>query len=150
MKISEVMTAPPVCVAPHDPLTEVTGQMAEHTVGSVLGVEHGALHGMVTERDLAVRGLGGGLGTSAQVDRVMSPRVTTVEAADELQVAYRTFRRTGIHRLPVLEAGRVVGVLTIDDLLLDVFRRLSDLLGPVTWNVLKEPSAPPPSAGPPG
>ncbi|MEU9135334.1 CBS domain-containing protein [Streptomyces sp. NPDC048404] len=147
MKISEVMTAPPVCVAPDVPLSEVTRQMAEHAVGSVLVVDHGALHGIVTDRDLAVRGLGRGLDRSARVDRVMSPNVTTVDAADELQVAYRTFRRTGIRRLPVLEAGRVVGVLTIDDLFLDVFRRLSDLLGPVAWSVLKEP---PPSAGSPG
>jgi CBS domain-containing protein len=124
--------------------------MAEHAVGSVLVVEHGALHGIVTDRDLAVRGLGGGLDTRARVDRVMSPHVTTVEAADELQVAYRTFRRTGIRRLPVLEAGRVVGVLTIDDLFLDVFRRLADLLGPIAWSVLKESSAPPSSAGSPG
>jgi CBS domain-containing protein len=124
--------------------------MAEHAVGSVLVVEHGALHGIVTDRDLAVRGLGGGLDTRARVDRIMSPHVTTVEAADELQVAYRTFRRTGIRRLPVLEAGRVVGVLTIDDLFLDVFRRLADLLGPIAWSVLKESSAPPSSAGPPG
>ncbi|MGC4987265.1 CBS domain-containing protein [Streptomyces sp. DT193] len=150
ISISEVMTAPPVCVAPHVPLSEVTGQMAEHAVGSVLVVEHGAPHGMVTDRDLAVRGLGGGLDTSARMDRAMPPRVTTVEAADELQVTYRTFRRTEIRRLPVLEAGRVVGALTIDDLLLDVFRRLSDLLGPVAWSVLKEPPAPPPSAGSPG
>lgn len=96
MKVSEVMTAPPVCVAPHVPLDEVTDRMAEYSVGSVLVVEDGALHGIVTDRDLAVRGLGGGLDATARVDAVMSPRVITVEATDDLQVAYRTFRRTGV------------------------------------------------------
>lgn len=99
MKVSEAMTAPPVCVAPHVSLAEVIRQMSEYAVGSVLVVEDGALHGIVTDRDLALRGLGGGLDTGARVDAVMSPRVITVEAADDLQVAYGTFRRTGV-RLP--------------------------------------------------
>ncbi|WP_153815318.1 CBS domain-containing protein [Streptomyces sp. SUK 48] len=45
--------------------------------------------------------------------------------------------------LPVPAEGRPVGVLTLDDLLLDVFRRLADLLGPVAWSVLREPPGPP-------
>ncbi|MFF9391336.1 CBS domain-containing protein [Streptomyces griseoluteus] len=143
MKVSEVMTVPPVCVALHVSLREVTRLMAECAVGSVLVVEDGALHGIVTDRDLAVRGMGGGLDPRAPVDAVMSSRVVTVEGTDELEVAYRTFRRTGVRRLPVLDAGRVVGVLTLDDLLLDVFRRLADLLGPVAWSVLQEPPGPP-------
>jgi CBS domain-containing protein len=149
MKVSEVMTVPPVCVGPHVCLVEVTRLMDECAVGSVLVAEDGVLHGIVTDRDLVVRGMGGGLGPKASVDAVMSTRVVTVEATDELEVAYRTFRRTGVRRLPVLDAGRVVGVLTIDDLLLDVFRRLADLLGPVAWSVLQEPPGPPAEAGAP-
>src|SRR5690349_19405830 len=124
MKVSDVMTAPPVCVAPDATLAEVAGQMAGHAVGSVLVTEDGVLRGIVTDRDLAVRGVGGGLDPAALVDTVMSPPAVTVDADDDLQVAYRTFRRTGVRRLPVLDANRVVGVLTVDDLLLDVFRRL--------------------------
>ncbi|MEV6191969.1 CBS domain-containing protein [Streptomyces sp. NPDC051920] len=147
MKISEVMTAPPVCVAPGASLAEVAGRMAERAVGSVLVVEDGGLRGLVTDRDLAVRGLGTGLDPGTRVDAVMSRPAVTVDADDDLQVAYRTFRRTGIRRLPVLDVDRVVGVLTIDDLLLDVFRRLTDLLGPVAWSVLQEPPEPPSETG---
>ncbi|MFB7324730.1 CBS domain-containing protein [Streptomyces sp. NPDC056190] len=143
MKVSEVMTAPAVCVAPHVSLVEVSRRMAEYAVGSVVVVEDGTLHGIVTDRDLAVRGMGGGLGAEARVEAVMSPHVATIEAADDLQLAYRSFRRTGVRRLPVLDAGRVVGMLTIDDLFLEVFRRLADLLGPVAWSVLQEPPGPP-------
>lgn len=149
MKVSEVMTAPPVCVAPSATLVEVARLMAESAVGSVLVVEGGALHGIVTDRDLAVRGTGGGLDGRARVDAVMSARVVTVEAVEDLGAAYRAFRRTGVRRLPVLDAGRVVGVLTIDDLFLDLFRRFADLLGPVAWSVLQEPPGPPQEAGAP-
>ena len=147
MKVSEVMTAPPVCVAPHVSLLEVTRRMTERAVGSVLVVEDDALLGIVTDRDLALRGMGGGLAPEAPVDAVMSAQVVTVDADDDLQVAYLTFRRTGVRRLPVLDGGRVVGVLTVDDLFLDVFRRLADLLGPVTWSVLQEPPGPPAACG---
>ncbi|MGW1983234.1 CBS domain-containing protein [Streptomyces collinus] len=149
MKVGEAMTAPPVCVAPNATLVEVTRLMADSAVGSVLVVDGGALHGIVTDRDLAVRGLGGGLDAGSRVDAVMSGRVVTVEAVEDLGTAYRTFRRTGVRRLPVLDAGRVVGMLTIDDLFLDLFRRFADLLGPVAWSVLQEPPGPPPGAGAP-
>ncbi|MGW0411094.1 CBS domain-containing protein [Streptomyces collinus] len=149
MKVGEAMTAPPVCVAPNATLVEVTRLMADSAVGSVLVVDGGALHGIVTDRDLAVRGLGGGLDAGTRVDAVMSGRVVTVEAAEDLGAAYRTFRRTGVRRLPVLDAGRVVGMLTIDDLFLDLFRRFADLLGPVAWSVLQEPPGPPSGAGAP-
>ncbi|MGW2702783.1 CBS domain-containing protein [Streptomyces sp. NPDC001340] len=147
MRVSEVMTAPPVCVAPDDSLAEATRLMARSAVGSLLVVEEGALRGIVTDRDLAVRGLGGGLDQEARVDAVMSAPVVTVDVDDDLQVAYGTFRRSGVRRLPVLHEGEALGVLTVDDLLLDVFRRLADLLGPVAWSVLHEPPGPPLAGG---
>ncbi|MFC9496613.1 cyclic nucleotide-binding/CBS domain-containing protein [Streptomyces sp. NPDC056975] len=147
MKVSDVMAAPPVCVAPHDRLIEATRLMAQSGVGSLLVVEDGALRGIVTDRDIAVRGMGGGLTPETPVDAVMSAPVTVVDVNDDLQVAYQTFRRTGVRRLPVLNAGEAVGVLTIDDLFLDVLRRLADLLGPIAWSVLREPPGPPPQGG---
>ncbi|MFI1539233.1 cyclic nucleotide-binding/CBS domain-containing protein [Streptomyces anandii] len=147
MKVSEVMTAPPVCVAPQDSLAEATRAMTRSAVGSLIVVEDGALRGIVTDRDLAVRGLGGGLDGQARVRAVMTADVLTVDAEDDLQVAYRKFRHTGVRRLPVLRGGEVLGVLTIDDLFLDVLQRLADLLGPVAWSVLQEPPGPSPADG---
>ncbi|MFD4511164.1 cyclic nucleotide-binding/CBS domain-containing protein [Streptomyces sp. NPDC058457] len=149
MKVAEVMTAPPVHVDPGVSLQEVTQWMTERRVGSVLVVKDGELCGIVTDRDLALRGLGGGLAAGSTVDAVMSADVVTVDADDDLRAAYRTFRRAGVRRLPVLDRGRLVGVLTIDDLFLDVFRQLADLLGPVAWSVLQEPPGPPSVSGGP-
>lgn len=144
MKVSDVMTSPPVCVPPDISLAEVARDMDERAVGSVLVVEDGTLRGIVTDRDLAVRGMGRGLVSTTPVGDVMSRQVVTVEASDDLQTAHQTFRRTDVRRLPVLASGQVVGVLTVDDLLLDVFRRLGDLLGPVAWSVLQESREAPP------
>ncbi|MGW3497637.1 CBS domain-containing protein [Streptomyces sp. NPDC001020] len=148
MKVSEVMSAPAVAVPPGTSLAEAARQMDAHGIGSVLVIEGGALRGIVTDRDLAVRGLGRGLDREARVDTLMSPRVITVNVADDIHVAYRAFRGLGVRRLPVLDGRRVVGILTVDDLLLDVFQRLADLLGPVAWSILEEPPGPPSAQGP--
>ncbi|MDF3299083.1 CBS domain-containing protein [Streptomyces tropicalis] len=139
------MSAPAVCVPPGTSLAEAARRMDREGIGSLLVVEDGVLRGIVTDRDLAVRGLDAGAGRGARVDAVMSPHVVSVAAADDVHAAYRLFRRSGVRRLPVLDGDRVAGMLTVDDLLLDVFQRLADLLGPVAWSVLEEPPGPPPA-----
>ncbi|MFC8511380.1 CBS domain-containing protein [Streptomyces sp. NPDC057411] len=143
MKISEMMSHPAVSVPTRTPLGRVAREMAEYGVGSVVVTEGEALRGIVTDRDLAVGALARGFGAEEAVDSVMTSPVITVDVSDGIHVAYRTFRRVGVRRLPVLDGHRVVGVLTVDDMLIDVFRRLGDLLGPVAWSVLEEPLRPP-------
>lgn len=143
MKVSDAMSRPAVSVSTRTSLRHVAHQMAEHGVGSVLVTEDGALRGIVTDRDLALGALDGGLDASEAVDTVMTSRVITLSVTDDIHTAYRTFRRSGFRRLPVLDGHRAVGVLTVDDMLIDVLQRLSDLLGPVAWSVLGEPPGPP-------
>ncbi|AVZ76718.1 CBS domain-containing protein [Streptomyces lunaelactis] len=150
MKISDAMSSPAVAVPTRTPLGEVARQMDEYGVGSVVVTEGGTLRGIVTDRDLAVRALARGLDPDERVDTVMSSNVVTVDASDDIHKAYRAFRRSGIRRLPVLDGHRVVGVLTVDDLFLDVFERLADLLGPVAWSILEEPPGPPSTQRPLG
>ncbi|MEU3215704.1 hypothetical protein [Streptomyces sp. NPDC006971] len=48
-----------------------------------------------------------------------------------------------MRRLPVLDERQVIGVLTVDDMLMDFFRRMADLLGgPTAWSALEEPPGP--------
>ncbi|MER6981535.1 CBS domain-containing protein [Streptomyces carpinensis] len=138
MRVSEAMSTPAVAVPPRASVAEAAQQMAAQGVGSVLVVEDGVLRGIVTDRDLAVRGLGADLEPGSLVEAVMSENVITVGAEDDVHVAYRLFRRFGVRRLPILDKHRVVGVLTVD-----VFQRLADLLGPIAWSVLEEPPGPP-------
>lgn len=143
MNVSDRMSAPAVTIPPRTPVGEVARQMGEYGIGSVVVTEGGALRGIVTDRDLALRALAGGLDMGESVDAVMTSPVVTVNATDDIHEAYRTFRRTGVRRLPVLDGSQVVGMLTVDDLLMDVFQRVADLLGPVAWSVLEEPPGPP-------
>ncbi|MCK7622198.1 CBS domain-containing protein [Streptomyces sp. RS10V-4] len=149
MRVRDVMRTPVVTVAADATLRETARLMARHTVGCVAVVSDEAVLGMVTDRDLAVRGLGAGRSATAPVGAVMTEPVRAVRPDDDVDAAYRTMAHAAVRRLPVLEQGRLVGVVALDDLLMDVSRRLSALLGAVSWSVL--PDAPaagdPPAAG---
>lgn len=142
MNVSASMSAPAVTVSGSTTVGEAALRMEEYGVGCVVVTEGEALLGIVTDRDIAVRAMAAGLDREEPVRAVMSSPVVTVGAADDVHCAYRAFRTHGVRRLPVLDGQRVVGVVTVDDLLMDVFRRVADLLGPVAWSVLEEPPGP--------
>ncbi|AXE24254.1 CBS domain-containing protein [Streptomyces globosus] len=148
MKVSASMSAPAVSVTAATTIGEAARHMDVHGVGCLAVTEGGVLRGLVTDRDIAVRAVAAGLDRDDPVADVMTTPVVTLDAADDIHVAYRTFRSRGVRRLPVLDGQRVVGMLTVDDLLMDVFRRVADLLGPVAWSVLEEPPGPRDEIGP--
>jgi CBS domain-containing protein len=138
MRVSDVMNAPTVTVGPGDSIRQAAVRLDAHGVGCVLVTVDGVPLGVVTDRDLAVRALAPGLDPQGPVSLVMSEPVVTVDADADLAEAYRTFRRSGVRRLPVVSRGRLVGLLAVDDLFLDVFQRYADLLGPVSWSALRD------------
>ncbi|MFJ3927075.1 CBS domain-containing protein [Streptomyces sp. NPDC090022] len=143
------MSSPVVAVPTRTPIGEVARRMDEYGVGSVVVTAGGTLRGVVTDRDLALRAVAQGLDTDEPVESVMTSPVITVDTTADIREAYRIFHRSGVRRLPVLDGHRVVGMLTVDDMLMDVFQRVADLLGPVAWSVLEEPPGPPSAATPP-
>ncbi|MGE7434284.1 CBS domain-containing protein [Kitasatospora sp. NPDC001175] len=149
MRVADLMTAPPVTVTPHTTARDAARRMDEEAVGCVLVAEGGTLHGVLTDRDLVVRALARNADPATRVSELMSAPVVTLDTTDDLAAAYRAFRRTGVRRLPVLDGYRLAGVLTIDDLFLDVLQNLADLLGPVSWSALREGSPGPGPAIPP-
>lgn len=142
MKVSEFMNSPAVTVTTAATVRQAAVRMEDAAVGSLLVEENGRLRGMLTDRDLVVRCLAQGADPDTPVSELMSVPVTTLDTTDDIGAAYRAFRRSGVRRLPVLDGHRIVGVLTVDDLFLDVFQHLADLLGPVAWTVLRDPPEP--------
>jgi CBS domain-containing protein len=138
MLVRELMNSPTVTVGPGDPIRQAAVAMQAHGVGSVLVTVDSVPLGMVTDRDVAVRAVAPGLDPEAPVTLIMSEPVVTVDADADVADAYRTFRRSGVRRLPVLCQDRLVGLLAVDDLFLDVFQRYADLLGPVSWSALQD------------
>ncbi|MEV6210186.1 CBS domain-containing protein [Kitasatospora sp. NPDC051914] len=144
MRVSDLMISPPMTVPPDSTAAEAARLMADRAIGCVLVADGQTLLGVLTDRDLVVRVLADGADADTSVSRLMSAPPLTVDADDELNAAYRTFRRTGVRRLPVLRDGVPVGVITVDDLFLDVLQHFTDLLGPVSRSTLHEEAAVPP------
>ncbi|MGG7569320.1 CBS domain-containing protein [Streptomyces sirii] len=143
MRVRDVMRTPAVTVSSAATLAETAQRMRERTVGCVVVVSGEIAIGVVTDRDLTVRGLAVGVRTTAPVADVMTAPAITVQADDDVDEAYHTMRRAGVRRLPVVERGRVTGLVALDDLLMDVSRRIGELLEPLSWCALAEPPGPP-------
>ncbi|OKJ95165.1 oxidoreductase [Streptomyces sp. CB03234] len=116
-KVREVMTADPVAVGPQTSVVEVARLMRDEDIGAVLVAEAGHLRGLVTDRDLVVRVLcRGGNAEDHSVADACSDDLVHVTPDDDVQQAVRLMRRHAVRRLPVVEEGRPVGIVSLGDL----------------------------------
>jgi CBS domain-containing protein/uncharacterized protein (DUF2267 family) len=94
--------------------------MADNHIGSVLVSEAGGIAGIVTDRDLALAVLGGDLDPkTTPLGEVMSEGVIICDISAGLDEVVRLMRDEGIRRIPITEGGRLVGLITFDDLVVD-------------------------------
>jgi CBS domain-containing protein len=108
----DVVTAPP-----ETPVADLANTMAEETVGSVVITEGETPLGIVTDRDLAVRVLGGDADPDGQVaGDVMTRDLCTAEPGTGFYEAADLMADHGVRRLPVCEGDTLTGIITADDL----------------------------------
>jgi CBS domain-containing protein len=117
MEIREVMTGSVVTTSPERSVREVAELMRERNVGSVVLVDNADQPvGFITDRDLTVGVLAEGHdGSSAASGYASNPVITATPDLD-LREAAALMVRHGIRRLPVVDAGRLSGIVTLDDL----------------------------------
>lgn len=115
--IREVMTASVVTTTPERSVREVAELMRERNVGSVVLVDdENQPVGFITDRDLAVGVLAEGHDGTGPASGYASNPVITATPDLDLREAAALMVRHGIRRLPVLDAGRLSGIVTLDDL----------------------------------
>jgi signal-transduction protein with cAMP-binding, CBS, and nucleotidyltransferase domain len=119
MKVTEVMHSPAVMCRTTATLHDVARLMSDRNVGSVVVIDNiGYLAGIVTDRDLALRGLGQGRSAESKVENVMSRDVATVTLHTDVSDAAQIMAKRLVRRLPVVdEQQHIYGVVTLDDLL---------------------------------
>jgi CBS domain-containing protein len=115
-KVSDVMTAAPVGVYYSQTIGETARIMRDTQVGAVLVVSDGALSGVVTDRDLVVRGLAEGEGPDSPVGPLCSGDLIGVAADADVEEAEELMREHAVRRLPVITDGQVVGIVSMGDL----------------------------------
>ena len=139
MRCYEAIRKPVVSVGPEATLAEAAAMMEERGVGALVIAERGALLGIVTDRDLVVRAVRHRLPHDTRVEAVMTTDVTTMDASADLREALRVFEQRPFRRLPLLEGERVVGVLTVDDLLVDLVGDIATVVRPITGQLPPRP-----------
>ena len=116
-----------ISVAPHEPVQRALELMKERRVRSVLVLDAERLVGIITQGDCAIRVLLTGRDARATpVSEVMTADPMTVKLSDQLEACMGLMASRNIRHLPVLDAGRVVGVVSIGDIVKDMIRQLGE------------------------
>jgi CBS domain-containing protein len=123
-----------ICVGSGDMVVEALLRMRENRVRSVLVIDEDALVGIITQGDCAIKVLLPGLDArQTPVSQVMTRNPVTVKLSDQLEACMSLMASRGFRHLPVLEAGKVVGVISIGDVVKDIIagleRNVGDLMG---------------------
>ena len=116
MRVSEIMTNAAVIDQSDDTLAEAARKMWKQQTGSLLVMDGEDLVGIVTERDVLKAVAQGARADDVRVSEVMSKDLVTVSPSTSLREAAKVMADRWIRHLPVVDAGKVVGVLSQRDL----------------------------------
>ncbi|MEN9725885.1 MAG: hypothetical protein RL434_251 [Pseudomonadota bacterium] len=116
-----------IAVAPSDSVQRALELMKENRVRAVLVMEGEALAGIITQGDCAIRVLLAGRNAHhTQVSEVMTRDPATVKPEDPLEACMGLMANRNYRHLPVVENGKVVGVVSIGDMVKNVIRQMGD------------------------
>jgi sulfide:quinone oxidoreductase len=115
--VDELMTPDPVVVAPEDTLGEVAERLLERGASAAVVAEYGHVIGILTASDLVRASAMRVHPSDARARQWMTAEPVTVTPRSSVAAAARIAREYGIRHLPVVESGRPVGMLRVDDTL---------------------------------
>ena len=115
--LREIMTQKPVTVQATDTVVAAARSMRDGNIGDVVVVDNDQIQGILTDRDIVVRALAEGRDPArTTVGEICSRELTTLSPNDAIGDAEKVMRDRAIRRLPVVEGGRPVGIVSLGDL----------------------------------
>lgn len=118
VKIKQIVARDLYFVAPAHTVAQVARQMAELRVGAIIVLENQQLRGVFSERDLMMRVVLERRDPDATpVSDVMSTEVVTIDESEGIELAMESMRANECRHLPVLNGDKVVGFLSMRDLM---------------------------------
>jgi CBS domain-containing protein len=114
--IRDVMTENPQSVDASATVQEAAQIMADKDIGAVLVVENDGVQGIVTDRDIVVRVIAKGEGPDASVREAATSDVESLSPDDSIEDAIQKMEQADVRRLPVVEDGKPVGIVSLGDL----------------------------------
>ena len=117
MRISDCMTRQVKVAAPHQSIVEAARLMADLDIGVLPVSENDRLIGMVTDRDIVVRGLANGRGADTPIREVMSEEIRYCYEDQTIEEVSQNMGDIQVRRLPVLNRDkRLVGIVSLGDI----------------------------------
>ena len=117
MKVSEVMTRDIQTVRPDQPVQQAASFMLSADAGSIPVTDGDRLIGMITDRDIAVRGVAKGYGPDTPVRELMTNDIICVRADEDVDDAASKMSEAQVRRLPVIDdQERLCGIVSLGDL----------------------------------
>jgi CBS domain-containing protein len=115
--VEEIMTRDPRTVNADDPVTDAARIMRDDDIGDVIVLQNGEVGGIVTDRDIVVRGVAEGRDVeSTPVGDVCTSGIEAIEPSASVDDALRKMRESDVRRLPVVDGDRPVGIISLGDL----------------------------------
>ena len=115
MKVKDCMTRDVVCAEPQTPIREAAQIMEDADAGILPVVVSGKLMGVLTDRDIVVRGVARGLGPDATVEQVMTSEAEVVEEDDDVEDVAERMADLQVRRMPVCDGSRLLGIISLAD-----------------------------------
>lgn len=117
MEVKDIMTRSVVAIHPGESVEVAARTMAHYNVGALPVCANGKLCGMVTDRDIVTRCLAANrVPRNTPVRQVMTEHVTSIKPDMQIGVAAHLMGRLQVRRLPVVENGRLCGMVSLGDM----------------------------------
>ena len=147
VKIQDVMSVNPIIIRKNDSVKKAAKLMKEAKVGSLVVLdEEGELEGIITENDIVFDTVAEGLNPDeVDVNEIMTTPVHTIEGNKTIVEGAQQMANLDVRRLPVLRNGKMVGIITENDILeispalMEITREYAKLQYPEDVDEYKEP-----------
>lgn len=117
MRCEEIMKANPECLTRQHTVQQAAERMRDLNIGFLPVCDGGAVLGVLTDRDIAVRCVADGKGTNVKVDTVMSTQIVACRPEDDVRRAQQLMGQAQKSRLLVTDAqGKLLGVISLSDI----------------------------------
>ncbi len=116
-RVQDLMSSPVMSIEAGESIKNTAIKMNQHSLGSILILEQKQLVGIITERDLVERVIANSISLDESNEKIMTKNPYTISPYDYYYQALSEFLLKGVKYLPVVEDGKVLGIITLSDLL---------------------------------
>lgn len=124
MNVSDLAVRAPIVIGCDATVAEAAALMSSSGVGCVIVVDGPTPVGIVTDRDIVTRGVAHQYPTDGRIDGLMSMGLIALDVGGDFDDLFHVFRDHAIRRVPVVDHDRVVGIISLDDVMVSVSEQL--------------------------